>query len=266
VAAPFVIVFGNEKGGTGKSTLAMHAVTYLLYEGASVYTFDVDSRQGTFSRYVHNRQQSAKSKSLPMMTHRRVQTTGVPSHATLLRELVDDVPSDAVVVIDTPGSDTVLSRQAHALADVLVTPINDSFVDLDLLVHVEGEGSEVRLRPSCYADMVWEQRKQKLAQTGTPLSWIVIRNRLGHLLTKNKMQVDLILNELAKRLGFKLVAGFGERVIFRELFLKGLTLLDLEKMGAELTLSHTSARQELRSLMQVVLEKRPGLAQTGRVA
>ena len=250
---PLVIVFGNEKGGTGKSTLAMHVITSLLYDNWRVGCIDVDGRQGTLSRYVENRQRfiTANQSKIPMPDHRRIlesKSTDVNLVEHALNELIDC----DVVVIDSPGNDTFLSRQAHSFADILLTPINDSFIDLDVLVHVDDKEDKPGLAPSIYAEMVWEARKRKLMKKGRPTEWIVVRNRLGHLFTKNKERVDRVLEALSGRIGFKLASGFGERVIFRELFLKGLTLLDLDREKDTLTISHVAARQELRALMQFI--------------
>jgi chromosome partitioning protein len=158
-----------------------------------------------------------------------------------------------VIVLDTPGSDNPLSRNAHSYADILVTPMNDSFVDLDLLGRVDHETNEV-LQLSAYSEMVWEQKKVRAQRDGGSIDWIVMRNRLATLDSKNKRNMDAALEGLSRRLGFRLAHGFSERVIFRELFLKGLTLLDVREEGADvtLTMSHMAALQEVRYLLQTI--------------
>src|SRR5208283_2773480 len=69
------------------------------------------------------------------------------------------------VVIDTPGGDTALSRAAHGRADLIVTPMNDSFVDFDILGEVDPITLELK-RPSLYSETVWEARKAKAAARG----------------------------------------------------------------------------------------------------
>jgi chromosome partitioning protein len=152
------------------------------------------------------------------------------------------------IVIDTPGNDTHLSQLAHSHADTLVTPLNDSFIDLDVLVKVSSDDIKI-MRPSIYAEMVWNQRKERARRGEKPIDWIVIRNRLTTLYTKNRRDINIVLEALSKRVGFRLGTGFCERVVFKELFLAGLTLLDLEKSGVQLNISHVSARQELRELI-----------------
>jgi chromosome partitioning protein len=136
---------------------------------------------------------------------------------------------------------------------VLITPLNDSFLDLDLLARIDADGRRV-LAPSIYSQMVWEQRQHRAKQGLPPIDWVVMRNRLSHVNARNKRDVGQLLLQLAKRIGFRLAPGFGERVIFRELFPKGLTLLDLREKGAgvRLNMSHLAARQEVRDLFRAV--------------
>ena len=155
------------------------------------------------------------------------------------------------IVIDTPGSDSYLSRLAHSFADTLITPLNDSFVDLDMLVRVNADSLDI-LKPSTYSEMVWDQKKQRAIRDGGSIDWIVMRNRLSSIYSRNKEEMEKVLKALSKRIGFRLVDGFGERVIFRELFLSGLTLLDMRENNVPLSLSHMAAKQELSSLMDVI--------------
>ena len=154
------------------------------------------------------------------------------------------------VVIDTPGSDTHLSRLAHTWADTLLTPLNDSFIDLDLLARVDPDTLKI-VRPSIYAEAVWKQRQIRSMQGARPVDWIVMRNRLSSLAARNKRDMASVIEALAKRIGFRVAAGLSERVIYKELFLSGLTLLDLKRGGGgpSLTMSHVAARQEVRDLV-----------------
>lgn len=257
-----VIVLGNEKGGSGKSTTAMHLIVALLQTGKSVGVIDLDARQGTLSRYIENRRAFASDggPKLPLPELVRVERSELPTRAEArqdeserLEAALRELKGCDLVVVDTPGSDSTLSRLGHALADVLVTPLNDSFIDLDLLARIDPEGNKI-LGPSVYSEMVWEQRQNRARAGRPPLDWIVMRNRLAHVDARNKREIGRLLDALAKRIGFRLSPGFGERVIFRELFPKGLTLLDLKERGAgvELTMSHVAARQEVRQLLDTI--------------
>ncbi len=263
-----VIVVGNEKGGAGKSTVAIHLTIALMRMGRRVAALDLDVRQRSFDRYLENRRQWAERAEMVLATPFTPRID--PSRARSLDEaerfetaqwgelrLELDRMCD-VIVIDTPGGDTHLSRLAHASADTIITPVNDSFVDFDLLASVDPETFEV-VRPSLYAELVWASRKQKAAREKKPIDWVVMRNRMSSLDARNKRRVGGGLDALSKRIGFRLAPGFVERVIYRELFPKGLTLLDLTEQGSSVnfTMSHLAARQELRDL--IIALKLPGL-------
>jgi chromosome partitioning protein len=250
---PYIIVLGNEKGGTGKSTVAMHLTAYLLISGFKVGTIDTDARQGTFTRYFEHRKNASGDIKLPkhiaiFNSDEEDKIKAQSFDAESFNNAMKQLESHDFVVIDTPGNDTYLTRIAHSYADTLVTPLNDSFVDLDVLVKVSSNDMKI-LSPSIYAEMVWNQRKERAKRGDKPIDWVVVRNRLTTLYTKNKRDVNVVLEALSKRIGFRLGVGFCERVIFKELFLSGLTLLDLEKSGVQLNISHISARQELRELI-----------------
>ena len=247
-----IIVVGNEKGGTGKSTVAMHLVVSLLQMGASVGSIDLDARQATLTRYVENRRRRA---TLAMPAHEPIPPTSDPAadQARFLEVLGRLATTHDVVVIDTPGSDHPLSRLGHSYADLLVTPLNDSFIDLDVLAKVDPDSMKIT-RPSHYSEMVWDARKIR-AMRGQKdgAEWFVLRNRLSTLDARNKREMERLLADLSKRIGFRSVGGLCERVIYRELFLEGLTLLDMgQGSGVEMSMSHVAARQELRRLVEAL--------------
>jgi chromosome partitioning protein len=257
-----VLVIGNEKGGSGKSTTAMHIAVALLVDGGRVATIDLDARQGTFTRYVENRASYGRRKSieLPMPLHQAVAASGdAQDEKTRLEAALEQTVGTAdYVVIDTPGSDTHLSRLAHTWADTLLTPLNDSFVDLDLLARVDPETLKI-VRPSIYAEAVWKQRQVRAVQGQRPIDWIVMRNRLSSIAARNKRDMGTVIDALAKRIGFRTAQGLSERVIYRELFLNGLTLLDLKHgAGPAMTMSHVTARQEVRDLVRALTLPPPG--------
>ncbi|WP_068109285.1 division plane positioning ATPase MipZ [Tropicimonas marinistellae] len=257
-----IIVVGNEKGGSGKSTTSMHVATALARMGHRVGTLDLDLRQQSLGRYVENRRAFCENNG---------HSLAVPAYINLPEVAPEDVPagtnphdyrlSRAVqaleaesdfVLIDCPGSHTRLSQMAHSLADTLITPLNDSFVDFDLLARTRPQDGAI-LGPSVYSEMVWAARQTR-AQAGLkPIDWIVTRNRLGSQQMHNKRKVGEALGKLSKRIGFRVAPGFSERVIFRELFPRGLTLLDLRDIGGDrLNLSNIAARQELRDLIKTL--------------
>ncbi len=259
---PQILVLGNEKGGSGKSTTAVHLIVALLKRGFSVGSIDLDARQGTLSRLLENRTDHAKRAGLPLELpeHRRIYRSEADARGAAeweekraLEGAVAALADRDFIVMDTPGSDSFLSRAGHACAEILITPMNDSFLDLDLLARIDTEGRQI-LGPSLYSQMVWEQRQRRAIAGLPPMDWLVMRNRLSHIDARNKREIGRLLELLSERIRFRLAPGFGERVIFRELFPKGLTLLDLrEGEGAvPLSMSHVAARQEVRALLRAV--------------
>lgn len=249
------IVFANEKGGTGKSTTAVHVAVALAAQGRSVAAIDMDTRQKTFARYMENRLATMRRAGAELpMPHFEVfdPAKGAPIEARL-DALAEDY---AFIVVDTPGRDDVHALKAAGRADTLVTPMNDSFVDLDLIGQVDPESFRVK-RPSFYAETVWDARKARARLDRGTVDWVVLRNRLQHLEARNMRRVGAALDELSKRVGFRVIPGLGERVIYRELFPKGLTLLDMghiEQAG----LSHVAGRQELREMVSGLNLPEPG--------
>ncbi len=263
-----VIVLGNEKGGSGKSTVAMHVIVSLLRDGYRVGAIDLDARQATLTGYLAAREVFAavKGVALPLPARAAVHRSEHDSRADAEAEererfdaALGGLARDCdIVVIDCPGSDTYLSRLAHAHADTLVTPINDSFVDFAMLAKVDPARHDI-VQPSIYSEMVWEARKRRFARDRGRIDWIVMRNRLGASEARNKRDVGSALDALAKRIGFRTVRGFGERVIFRELYLMGLTLMDVKEagVGIHMGMSHVAARAEVRSLIGAIRKPAP---------
>ncbi len=265
-----IIVVGNEKGGAGKSTVSMHVATALARLGHRVGTLDLDLRQKTLGRYVANRRRYAQKHGLELATPAYQDLPEIDQSKLSPGENIYDhrlsaavsalEPNADFILIDCPGSHTRLSQVGHSLADTLITPLNDSFIDFDLLAHVDEDAEDIT-GPSVYSEMVWNARQLR-AQAGLePIDWIVVRNRLGAQNMVNKQKMEAALAKLSRRIGFRIAPGFNERVIFRELFPRGLTLLDLRDIGVkQLNLSNVAARQELRDLMKSL--KLPGVEVT----
>ncbi|ODS98401.1 MAG: ATPase [Erythrobacter sp. SCN 62-14] len=247
------IVFANEKGGTGKSTTAVHVAVALAYQGARVASLDLDPRQRTMHRYIENRLGTLEKRGLTLPTPYcevfRGETTGDLIAAIRRLEASYDF-----LIIDNPGRDDPFARLAVEHADTLVTPMNDSFVDFDLIGQVDAETFKVK-KLSFFAELIWEARLKRsrmtIEQRRPEMDWIVVRNRTGHVEARNMARLQKALGEMAKRVGFRVTHGLSERVIYRELFPSGLTLLDKGHLG-ELGTSHLVARQELRALVKAL--------------
>lgn len=258
---PKIIVVGNEKGGTGKSTTAIHLAIGLLHRDLQVGALDLDPRQGTMTRYLQNRERYAQSgPALCVPKHRQLEdvTTAVLEDAEAtakerIGEAITAMSDCDVIIIDTPGNASTISRMGHEEADILITPVNDSLVDIDVLAEIDPVNRTV-VSPSFYCRMAWEYHNRRIVEGRPPIDWIVIRNRLPHVHSYNHRDIDALLAKLAQRIGFRVVAGLSERVVFRELFLKGLTVLDLAAIDPDLRESNSqrAARLELEGLLDAL--------------
>lgn len=255
----YIIVFGNEKGGSGKSTTAMHVLTGLLRCGFRVGALDLDLRQQTLNRYIENRKEYVASHETPLPLPERgvmksAEELGLPEgdEAKLVafqQAILALDESCDFIVVDCAGSHSALAELAHAMADTLVTPMNDSFVDFDLLARIDPDSNAVT-GPSVYSEMVWEARKARAETGARPIEWVVTRNRVGAQNMHNKRKVGAALKDLSRRIGFRIAPGLSDRVVFRELFPHGLTLLDIKDVGGgALNISNVAARQEVRDLL-----------------
>jgi chromosome partitioning protein len=259
-----VIVVGNEKGGTGKSTLAMHLTVALMNYGQRVATIDLDSRQKTFTHYVENRHGWAKrcGGRLKVPTHfcvssgstRKLDENEAIEFTRFSDALASVERAYDFLVIDTPGTDNHLTRLAHSMADTLITPINDSYVDFDVLGQVDPATFTVT-GESHYARMVREARLQRRLVDGARMDWVVMRNRLSLIDSGNKTRISKGLLEMATRIGFRVAEGLAERVVYREFFPRGLTALDDlddQTLGVSSSPSHVAARQEVTGLVEMI--------------
>ncbi len=241
--------------------MAMHVIVALLKSGRRVASVDTDSRQLSLTRYLENRARWARKHglALELPTHFSVKvgTGETVSEAeadeyAAFKAILDRLGEtfDAVV-IDTPANDSFRMRLSHAIADTLITPVNDSFVDLDVLGRIDPQNYAV-LGSSQYSDLVRQGMRERHLSGNGETDWVVIRNRLSTLASRNQAKVVTALKELAALLEFRVADGVSERVIFRELFPMGLTAFDTfdrATLGVRPTLSHVAARREVSELV-----------------
>jgi chromosome partitioning protein len=234
----------------------MHVAIGLIQRGVRVATIDLDARQRTFTHYIENRVRTGGTGvPLELPEHLCLEPRDELTAAKVLADALDTLGrGHDFVVIDTPGHDSPMMRLAHSMADILVTPLNDSFVDLDVLGSLDPDALTVTA-PSHYAETVAQAQRQRVASGEAPIDWIVLRNRLSMTPTRNRRLVGAGLDELSRRLGFRCVEGLAERVAFREFFLRGLTALDRfdeATLGKRPTMSHMTARMEVEALLEAM--------------
>ena len=180
-----VVVLGNEKGGSGKSTVAMHIAIALLKAGQRVATIDLDCRQRSFTRCINNRSMWSRRTgvNLELPVHSCIklgETMYIADNETAeYQQFADAIHAVErtfdFIVIDTPGTDSYLMRLAHSIADTLVTPINDKFLDIDVLGTVDPPTSPVT-DMSHYAKLVRDTRDNLRQLDASTTDWIVVRN------------------------------------------------------------------------------------------
>jgi len=288
---PHVVVIGNQKGGSGKSTFAMHIIVALLKAGKRVASFDLDLNQQTLTRYLANRRDWDRDheRKLELPDYYPVKERDAYGTARNLKQFIAQLKKDArahkedfidsstlshsadlrqfisqlreigradkhdFIVIDTPSGVQHLSLIAHGMADTLITPINDSFFDLDVLVAMERSDSEPQL--SAYANMVWRALEARRRVSGRATDWIIVRNRLESGDSSNHRQVARVLEVVQRTLGFRIARGLLERPAYREFFAAGLTVFDLaEKLesSAESDKTNLLARLEIENLIREI--------------
>lgn len=252
-----IIVVSNEKGGTGKSTISMHLATLLLYEGYNVATIDMDGRQGTFTKYIDNRKKynQLNNTKLPVSYHLSFSIDDKQeSIPELIRKNINELSKtyDAIV-IDTPGTKNCLFDEAHKYADTLITPISDSLLDLNVVADIDFSTKKIG-KPGHYAEHIWDVKKYLASKNKPFLNWVVVGNRISPFNSKNKTAVLEYLEKLSKLYGFKLYFGIKDRVIYKELFLSGLTVLDMQndKIKMRMSISHIAAKREIRSVGELI--------------
>jgi chromosome partitioning protein len=257
--SPKIIVVANEKGGAGKSTVAALLSTAMLYQGQRVAVLDVDLRQQTLSHFFANRRRWLPAANVAAPVPLEYMLADDPAElseadparvvALFHRALTLATAAADIIVIDTPGGDTPLSRAAHLQADLVVTPMNDSFVDFDMLGKIDPITLKL-VRPSLYAKVVHDARRVR-ASHGRGLDWVVLRNRMALAEGRNRQRVTVNLEQLAEQVGFRLGPPLRERVAYREMFPFGLTLADLSAnlRPAEVSTPRRAAREELKALL-----------------
>lgn len=261
-----IITVGNEKGGSGKSTITMNLAIGLLRLGYKVGTVDLDSHQATLTSYMKNRWNHIADGGydVPSPEHIHIEHANgdnVPDNyekeqwrvETAVRELAS---YNDFVVIDTPGNNMFMNLIGHSVADTLITPINDSLVDLDVLVKLDKHSFAMK-GPSTYARMVEDMKVRRTLRMQEPLNWFVMVNRTNLHRKEDEYTVQDVVKRLQYEMDFIMAPSFSDRMIFRELFLKGLTMLDL-KEGPDnvLNMGNINARQEVRNLVRMILPQK----------
>jgi chromosome partitioning protein len=244
-----IIVFANEKGGVGKSTSAFHTCIALCNAGESVAALDVDLRQLTLHRALWARQESEQEYGVKLPGPEQIMLAQ-QNENELEEKLRMARIHHSFIIIDVGGHDSPLARKAIYMADTIVTPVNDSFIDLDMLGRVDPRTGELKTLGN-FARLVEHLKEPGMALRPKPLDWVVMQNRSRNFATKNERKVLDALEKIAPVAGFRLVPGLRERVTYRELFPQGLTLFDMEAIP-DLGRAQPAAREEIWAMLRAL--------------
>ncbi len=242
-----IIVFANEKGGVGKSTSAFHTCIALCNAGERVAALDVDLRQLTLHRALWARQESEREYGVRLPGPEQIML--VQQNENELEEKLRMARiHSSFIIIDVGGHDSPIARRAIFMADTIVTPVNDSFIDLDMLGRIDPRTGELKTLGN-FARLVEHLKEPGMALRQKPIDWVVMQNRSRSLGTKNERKVRDALTKIAPIAGFRLVPGLRERVTYRELFPLGLTLFDLDAIP-DLGRAQPAAREEIWAMLR----------------
>lgn len=244
-----IIVFANEKGGVGKSTSAFHTCIALCNAGERVAALDVDLRQLTLHRALWARQESERAYGVRLPGPEQIMLVQ-QNENELAEKLRMARMHHSFIIIDVGGHDSPIARRAIFMADTIVTPVNDSFIDLDMLGRIDPRTGEFKVLGN-FARLVEHLKEPGVALRARPLDWVVMQNRARSLGTRNARKIEEALSKIAPVAGFRLVPGLRERVTYRELFPLGLTLFDLDAIP-QLGRAQPAARAEIWAMLSAL--------------
>lgn len=228
-----IIVFANEKGGVGKSTLAFHTAIFLARAGQKVLAIDLDRRQRSLERALENREATCRSLGIDLPSPQHL-ALGHPSGAMLMQEIARAGHNCQTVIIDVPGHDSPIARRAIAMADKLVTPVNPNFIDLDSVAQFNPATRKFN-RLGKFAEMVSQLQSERHERGLSKTDWMIVKNRVRRNERVQLERFNQAIDQLPAHINARLTCGLPERVAFRELFLFGLTYADcgdLPEVGA----------------------------------
>lgn len=219
-----IIVFANEKGGVGKSTLAFHTSIALARSGHKVLAIDLDRRQQSFSRALENRAATSRSLGIDLPSPQTLMLEH-QTGAMLMQEIARVGTGRTTIIIDVAGHDSPIARRAIAMADKIITPVNPTFIDLDSVAHFNAATMRFA-KLGRFAETV-EQLQTERHERGLPKTdWMLVKNRVRKAEKLQLKRFDQALDQLPAHLGVRLLSGLTERVAYRELFMFGLTHAD----------------------------------------
>jgi chromosome partitioning protein len=254
-----VVTISGFKGGTGKTTVAALLGIAAVKTGMRTAALDLDRNTRNLSNFLTVRR--AAKLACPdhvMLMDLDVDVTARPKHSGRLEPLVRMARMDGydLLIIDTSSGNLADVYEAHLLADVILTPMNESPADMHGLFAVPGSPAAPRIN---YRDMVETVRFDR-SRAGMPMQrWHVVMNRVTALPTKVGSIISDRVDALSREAGFASMWSLRDRVAHRALALEGRSVFD-DPADGKLTMSEIAGRSEVRALLSI-LEQRPAITQ-----
>lgn len=228
-----IISFLNSKGGSGKSTVAIHTALFFAEIQYKVCLIDLDEKQHTSHTFFENRKSFIEKykKKLPTVKTIICDSKSLIHNLTKIQNLYD------IFIIDTPGfyiSD--LFKDTINLSNLVVSPINESFIDIHALKI-----------SNFFNDMVHIRGKQK--STGNKLNWLIVTNRRSCIYSDHYKEIMDSLKEIQGKYSCKIFEGFFENSIFKEMFPHGLSLLDHDHLNFAPSNNQKKGREIIKNYM-----------------
>jgi len=248
-----VVTISGFKGGTGKTTIASLLGVAAVKDGLRVASLDLDRNTRNLSSFLTLRR-AARLQSpdhvMLMDSDQDVRSNAKPKHSGRLEPLIRMAKMDGydLLIIDTSSGNLADVYEAHLLADVILTPMNESPADMHGLFAPLGAAAAPRINYREMIDTVRFDRKR----AGLPVQqWHVVMNRVSALPSKVGNLINERVNAMAKGAGFQAVWSLRDRVVHRALALEGRTAFDTPANG-KLTMSELAGRSEVRALLALI--------------
>ncbi len=248
-----VVTVGGFKGGTGKTTVAALLGVAAVKDGLRVACLDLDRNTRNLSSFVTLRRASrleSPDHVMLMDMDEDVRANARPRHSGRLDPLVRMARMDGydLLIIDTSSGNLADVYEAHLLADVILTPMNESPADMHGLFAPLGSAAAPKINYREMIDTVRFDRKR----AGLPEQrWQVVMNRVSALPSKIGNTINDRVAVLAREAGFESVWSLRDRVVHRAIALEGRTVFDAPSDG-KLSMSELSGRQEVRALLTMI--------------
>jgi cellulose biosynthesis protein BcsQ len=249
-----VVTISGFKGGTGKTTVASLLGVAAVKDGLRVASLDLDRNTRNLSSFLTLRR-AAKLASpdhvmLMDLDESKKHKNAGPKHTGRLEPLVRMARLDGydLLIIDTSSGNLVDVYEAHLLADVILTPMNESPADMHGLFAPAGSKAAPKIN---YREMIETVRFDR-RRAGLPVQrWHVVMNRVAALPTKIGFTITDKVEELSREAGFEAIWRLRDRVAHRALALEGRTVFD-EPAEGRLTMSELAGRSEVRALLSIL--------------